>query len=67
MGSDQDDFRPLPGLPGKIFVPRTRGRKKHPCADCFECQWCSDARCAACRQECERACRRRTGEEPSRG
>ncbi len=22
--------------------------KKHPCADCRVCQWCSDARCASC-------------------
>jgi hypothetical protein len=23
--------------------------KKHPCADCTFCQWCSDDRCALCR------------------
>ncbi|ACH39703.1 hypothetical protein Gbem_2699 [Citrifermentans bemidjiense Bem] len=23
--------------------------KKHPCADCTFCQWCSDDRCRMCR------------------
>lgn len=23
--------------------------KKHPCADCNFCQWCSDDRCRMCR------------------
>jgi len=22
--------------------------KKHPCPDCFACQWCSDDRCRQC-------------------
>ncbi len=22
--------------------------KKHPCKDCFNCLWCSDARCEVC-------------------
>gem|GEM_PF-1639576 len=22
--------------------------KKHPCLDCFSCQWCSDKRCHIC-------------------
>ncbi|HEY9072314.1 MAG TPA: hypothetical protein VIV61_18785 [Candidatus Ozemobacteraceae bacterium] len=24
------------------------GAKKHPCPDCFSCQFCSDARCTIC-------------------
>ena len=24
--------------------------KKHPCADCSFCQWCSDDRCSMCRK-----------------
>jgi hypothetical protein len=50
-GNDEDRFRELEGLPGRIFVPCSRGRKKHPCAECFECQWCPDTRCTACRRE----------------
>jgi hypothetical protein len=22
--------------------------KKHPCPDCYQCQWCSDDRCRLC-------------------
>jgi hypothetical protein len=51
--NDEDRFRELEGLPGRIFVPCSRGRKKHPCGECFECQWCSDMRCTACRREVE--------------
>lgn len=25
--------------------------KKHPCADCTFCQWCSDDRCRMCRAQ----------------
>jgi len=25
--------------------------KKHPCADCRFCQWCSDERCRLCRRK----------------
>jgi hypothetical protein len=28
--------------------------KKHPCADCTHCQYCSDSRCSACRGERDR-------------
>ncbi|HEX9079686.1 MAG TPA: hypothetical protein VF795_08865 [Desulfuromonadaceae bacterium] len=31
--------------------------KKHPCADCTSCQWCSDDRCRLCRKRS--GCRRR--------
>ena len=34
-----------------VFEPgegRENSVKKHPCADCHFCQFCSDSRCAAC-------------------
>ncbi|MDD2736038.1 MAG: hypothetical protein PHF56_19055 [Desulfuromonadaceae bacterium] len=31
--------------------------KKHPCSDCFSCQWCSDERCRLCLGQI--CCRRR--------
>lgn len=36
-----------------VFEPgnvRETAVKKYPCADCHFCQFCSDSRCAACRQ-----------------
>ena len=50
MTGQEDRFEPAEGLPGKVFVPRGGGKKKHPCPDCCECQFCPDARCAACRK-----------------
>ncbi len=48
--SDRSSFVPCPGgLPGKCFVPPADAQRKHPCRDCFSCQWCSDDRCALCR------------------
>jgi hypothetical protein len=29
-------------------MPDVETDKKHPCADCSSCQWCSDNRCAIC-------------------
>jgi hypothetical protein len=52
MSEEEDFFESIEGLPGRVFVPRPRGRKKHPCPDCYECQHCPDARCAACRKGC---------------
>jgi hypothetical protein len=52
MGKEGGRFQALDVLPGKIYLPRPRGKKKHPCAECFECQWCTDTRCAVCRPEC---------------
>ncbi len=44
-------FTRLRQLPGRLYVPRGTGaRKKHPCPDCLECQWCADARCTLCRR-----------------
>lgn len=42
-------FQKLPGSRGLIYVPECRGcKKKHPCQDCFACQWCGDDRCNRC-------------------
>lgn len=30
------------------FRPPDKVLKKHPCKDCFNCLFCSDARCAVC-------------------
>lgn len=45
-------FRPLPDDTGLLWQPETGRRRprKHPCPDCFACQWCSDDRCRACRR-----------------
>jgi len=41
----------VPGLAGKVYVPEDAGQvqKKHPCKECFSCQWCDDNRCQVCR------------------
>ncbi len=45
-------WQTLPGVTGKVFVPEAAAEaKKHPCADCFNCQKCSQERCRVCRQE----------------
>lgn len=46
-------FATIPGITGKVFTPDEciAGVKKHPCADCFGCQHCTDDRCAVCRIE----------------
>lgn len=45
-------FVRVPGLPGKVYVPdaRPKNRKKHPCRDCYACEFCSDDRCRVCRR-----------------
>jgi hypothetical protein len=50
-------FVTVPGLKGKVYAPEGSWEipKKHPCADCFSCQQCSDDRCRVClrtRQGC---------------
>ncbi len=42
-------FERVAGLPGKCYRPEGGGRRKHPCSDCFSCQFCSKERCALCR------------------
>ncbi|MDN5280616.1 MAG: hypothetical protein PWR01_4581 [Clostridiales bacterium] len=34
-----------------VFKPVECKKKKHPCKDCFNCLFCSDARCAICLKE----------------
>lgn len=54
----------IPGLQGLVYEPDHAGRpaRKHRCADCFRCQMCADARCAACLSR-----RRRRRPAPRRG
>ncbi|HPS57044.1 MAG TPA: hypothetical protein PK514_02970 [Spirochaetota bacterium] len=42
-------FVRIEGFRGLVFVPeKTSSPKKHACADCFECAYCSDERCKLC-------------------
>lgn len=42
-------FERVKGVPGLLYVPDDAGdEKKHRCADCHFCQWCSDERCKLC-------------------
>ena len=36
------------GIKGLVWMPARRGPMKHPCADCYQCAWCSDERCESC-------------------
>lgn len=47
-------FRKLPDNRGLVYIPECtckKGEKKHPCADCFNCQWCGNERCRVCRPD----------------
>ncbi|MBU2481502.1 MAG: hypothetical protein KJ760_10475, partial [Proteobacteria bacterium] len=37
---------------GNVYVPEIKNTcpKKHPCKDCFACEFCSDDRCRVCRR-----------------
>ena len=50
----EEKFEVVPGLTGRVFVPEGGRLRKHPCPECYACQWCPDARCAACREGCQR-------------
>jgi len=43
-------FVSVSGLKGKIYVPEKQQEslKKHPCKECYFCQFCSDDRCRVC-------------------
>ncbi|HEY1405583.1 MAG TPA: hypothetical protein VF857_03150 [Spirochaetota bacterium] len=41
-------FVRIEGEEGLFFVPEESETKKHPCPDCYSCQWCADERCALC-------------------
>ncbi len=45
-------FVTICGVTGKLYVPELTGCPpgKHPCPDCFSCQYCSDDRCNICRR-----------------
>ncbi len=53
-GDREERFRPAGTVPGRVFVPILRGERKHPCRECFACQWCADPRCDACRRGCQK-------------
>jgi len=40
----------IPGVEGLVFEPDEPVTRKHPCPDCFSCQFCSEARCVECRR-----------------
>jgi hypothetical protein len=42
-------FKILSDNLGMLYVPECKpGKKKHPCHDCFSCQWCGNERCRVC-------------------
>jgi hypothetical protein len=47
-------FIKIEGFAGNIYVPeKNPGKQKHPCRDCYSCQFCSDERCGLClRNKC---------------
>jgi len=47
-------YERIPGFEGLFYVPPKADNesKKHPCPDCFVCQWCGDSRCVSCRGSC---------------
>jgi len=48
---DQDGNRFTVTARGLFYCPKAGGAKKHPCPDCYFCQWCSDSRCGLCRKD----------------
>lgn len=45
-------FQKLPDNKGLIYIPEfCKEDKKHPCRDCFSCQWCGNDRCKVCRSD----------------
>jgi len=42
-------FVTINGIKGKVFIPDEKTIiRKHPCKDCFYCQFCSDEKCSLC-------------------
>lgn len=55
-------FVRIEGFRGLVYVPEHKeGLKKHPCPDCYVCQFCSDERCELCRKR--RYCAKGRAEE----
>jgi len=48
---DEDGNRFAVTDQGLFYCPKASEAKKHPCADCYFCQWCSDSRCGLCRRD----------------
>ncbi len=66
--AEDERFRPVEGLPGRVYIPVRRGTAKHPCPECYVCQWCPGTRCAACRHGADSpAPLPRAEEEPGAG
>ena len=47
---DRDGNRFAVTAKGMVYCPKATTAKKHPCPDCYFCQWCSDSRCGLCRK-----------------
>jgi len=42
-------FIKIEGFAPSIYAPeKNPGKQKHPCNDCYICQFCSDERCKLC-------------------
>jgi hypothetical protein len=55
-------FIKIEGFAPSIYVPeKNQGKKKHPCRDCYNCQFCSDERCELCLKN--RSCRSKHSED----
>ena len=56
-------YRRIRGIPGLVYEPDPNPEgSKHPCKDCFFCQWCSDSRCESCLKEKKRS-KKKTGKK----
>jgi len=45
-------FKKLPDNLGMIYMPEcSHSNRKHPCLDCFCCQWCGNERCRLCKSK----------------
>ena len=45
-------YRRIKGIKGLVYEPEPGPEgSKHNCKDCFQCQWCSDSKCALCLKE----------------
>jgi len=58
-------FVNIKGFKGKLYIPEEtdNSQKKHPCSDCYYCQFCSDERCELClKQKCCKSNEKKEGE-----
>ena len=55
-------FKILPNNQGMIYEPDCKtGQRKHPCPDCYSCQWCGNERCRICKGKAKGARRKAQG------